>query len=198
MTRAVCSACVPEPTSRLTSGAGNSSSREERARHRLVVVLPGVDENLRDLVRAPSDGGRDRRHLHEVRPRPHHVENPHHSLSLDRGSAVLGLGSEFGVRRWPGTRDMSILGAAAAMRDGRPSRLCREDKGREAARTEELGSKKRPCVRGEATNPMCGMGERRHVDWARGWDWGRSSCCSCPPIPSSPTSDACPSSRDIR
>ena len=59
--RAVCSACVPEPTPRNTSGVGQAELREEDIRHVRVVVLAGVDEHdarasgrARQAPRAPA------------------------------------------------------------------------------------------------------------------------------------------------
>ena len=52
MSAAVWPACVPEPTPRLRSGLGQAEVAEEDVRHRLVVVLAGVDEPLGDAARA--------------------------------------------------------------------------------------------------------------------------------------------------
>ena len=65
--RAVCSACVPEPTPRKTSGCGQAELAEEDVRHLRVVVLAGVDE--RDLGLRLQERAMDGRRLHEVRPR---------------------------------------------------------------------------------------------------------------------------------
>ena len=54
ITRAVCCACEPEPTPRKWSGSPTPSSLEEDLRHRVVVVLAGVDEHVLERRRAPA------------------------------------------------------------------------------------------------------------------------------------------------
>jgi hypothetical protein len=43
---------------------------EEDPRHRVVVVLAGVDEHVLELVGAGGERAHDRDRLHDVRPRP--------------------------------------------------------------------------------------------------------------------------------
>ena len=74
MMRAACSAWEPEPTPSMWSGSGTPSSVEEHVRHRPVVVLTSVDDDVRRLAEALAAGADDRRHLHEVRPRADDVE----------------------------------------------------------------------------------------------------------------------------
>ena len=72
MMAAVCSACVPEPTSRLTCGSRDAELLEEVGRHARVVVLAGVHQTPTQaaaLRTARVDRADDRRDLHEVRPR---------------------------------------------------------------------------------------------------------------------------------
>ena len=47
MTSAVCTAWVPEPTSRLISGFGQAQILKQLVVHILVVVLPGMDKQGR-------------------------------------------------------------------------------------------------------------------------------------------------------
>ena len=69
MTSAVCTACEPEPTSRLTSGARQLEVGEQPLVHRDVVVLAGVHEHDAGSAGARGEGAQQRRHLHEVGPR---------------------------------------------------------------------------------------------------------------------------------
>jgi hypothetical protein len=60
-------------------GLGELEVRQHLRRHPLVVVLPGMDDALRDVA-AVLERGDDRRHLHEVRARAndvHHGPRPH-------------------------------------------------------------------------------------------------------------------------
>src|SRR5690606_2264589 len=51
---------------------------EEDLAHHRVVVLPGMDQGLRDAGH-PRQGPLQRRDLHEVRTRPDHVEDLFHA-----------------------------------------------------------------------------------------------------------------------
>ena len=62
---AVCAAWEPEPTSRWTSGCGMRSSSKEDVRHRLVVVLAGVDDPAGQLPLGVESAD-DRGDLHEI------------------------------------------------------------------------------------------------------------------------------------
>ena len=66
ITLPVCSAWLPEPTPRFDDRARHAQVLEEDLRHRLVVVLAGVDYLVGDAGR--REGGVDGRRLHEVRP----------------------------------------------------------------------------------------------------------------------------------
>ncbi len=59
----VCAPCFPDPTARLTSGAGNAEVAEEDIAHQLVVVLTGVHD---DMVDATGHRRRDRGELDEL------------------------------------------------------------------------------------------------------------------------------------
>ena len=52
---------------------GHSQIAEERLRHRVVVMLPGVNEDLRDLAAASVISAMIGADLHEVGARAHHV-----------------------------------------------------------------------------------------------------------------------------
>ena len=67
-TRAVCSAWLPEPTSRYMSGRRMPKVFEENVGQGRVVVLPGMDQHRANL-RIRLDRPQQRRDLHEVRPR---------------------------------------------------------------------------------------------------------------------------------
>ena len=63
-------------------GTRQAEIAKESVRHRLVVVLPGVDEHLRDFVRALPDLVDERRDLHEVRPRADDVQKLEHQTLI--------------------------------------------------------------------------------------------------------------------
>ena len=50
---------------------------QEDLGHHPVVVLAGVDQDVARVRQPPAQRGDDRRHLDEVGPRPHRVEDPH-------------------------------------------------------------------------------------------------------------------------
>ena len=75
MTRAVCAACDPLPTSRKRSGRRHLEVAEEDLGHLEVVVLPGVDQQLLERVRPARHRRHHRRRLHEVGTRADDVED---------------------------------------------------------------------------------------------------------------------------
>ena len=79
----VCAACEPDPTPRLTSGAGIPNSSKEHVRHGRVVVLSGVHQRLSDAVRLKRR--HDRRGLHEVRPGADDVKQMHRASCATAG-----------------------------------------------------------------------------------------------------------------
>ena len=58
---------------------GHAQVVEERLAHALVVVLPGMHEEVRELLRAPVHGLDDWRHLHEVWSGADDVDDFHHT-----------------------------------------------------------------------------------------------------------------------
>ena len=93
ITRAVCTACEPEPTPRFTSGGGDAEVDEQRLRHRPVVVLAGVDEHRLDarVAQRPQQG----RDLHEVRPRSGDHDAPHaRFLSHPSRRAIIAMNGD--------------------------------------------------------------------------------------------------------
>ena len=64
---------------------------EEHLRHRFVVMLPGVDEALLEAAPARGHAAHDRRHLHEVRPGPHDVQDLHDAFVYQRGLLERGM-----------------------------------------------------------------------------------------------------------
>ncbi len=69
--------------------SGEAELREERAGHRLVVVLAGVDEDL--VVPCPQDGQEGGR-LDELRARPDDADDPHGSAGWHRRPLALASG----------------------------------------------------------------------------------------------------------
>src|SRR6185312_17409738 len=71
------------PHPEIDDGPRHPELAEEHLGHRLVVVLAGVDQLMRDA--GPLEGAVDRRRLHEVRPGAHH--------GVDHGCASAGAGA---------------------------------------------------------------------------------------------------------
>lgn len=77
MTSAVCTAWLPEPTSRLFDiWLGNVQFAEEEIAHYVVVVLPRVDKNCMDVF-MPLVLCHQWRYFHEIRSGTNYVEYLH-------------------------------------------------------------------------------------------------------------------------
>ena len=83
---------VPDPTSRLMSGCGNLELPEEDFRHRVVVVLAGMDEQV-SVPRLPQRTA-DRRDLDELRPGADDRHDLQRAYSVGGPSAPAGLGGK--------------------------------------------------------------------------------------------------------
>src|SRR5262249_353233 len=57
---------------------------EQQAAHVLIVMLPGMDENLCEQIRMFGECGDDRRHLYQIGPRTDDVDDLHVCLSAAR------------------------------------------------------------------------------------------------------------------
>ena len=62
--------------------AGKAKLPEKHAVHALVIMLPGVHEELGETLRVFAERGDERRHLHEIGPRPDDVEDLHVRCSV--------------------------------------------------------------------------------------------------------------------
>ena len=176
MIRAVCSACVPEPTPRWASGSGRPELGEEDVRELGVVVLARVHERRRE----PRPAGRleHGRGLHEVGPGPGDDEKVGHrraSSSAFSHAAMAEPSREALLRIGAAARGELVRGREVERLSDRRGEGCRVGRRRDEARVERReqlrrGADRRPDhrrARRRAPRPSPSRTPRRRSSAAR-------------------------------